>query len=212
MRPVSIIDSLIIEIEHGLRTCFVKPVSGPRPYPADKDAYPELDDDESKHIAGLMRVNNAGEVAAQGLYRGQAAAAQSEQVKTNMLLAAEEENEHLNWCQTRLEELGARRSVLDPFWYLGSFAIGFGAGVVGDKWSLGFVEQTEIQVTDHLQSHLDQLPQQDGRSQRILEQMKVDEIRHADNAREAGAADLPAAIKLAMKLTGRIMTKTAYRV
>ncbi len=212
MRPTSILDKLIIEIDHGLRTCFVKPPLGARGYPAKDQAESALDEQESNHIAGLMRVNNAGEVAAQGLYRGQAAAAHSEEIKSNMLLAAEEENEHLNWCQTRLEELGAGRSLLDPFWYLGSFAIGYAAGVVGDKWSLGFVEQTEIQVTDHLQSHLSQLPEQDLRSQHILEQMKADEMRHADNAREAGAADLPGAIKLAMGLTSKIMTKTAYRI
>ena len=130
MRTTSILDRLIIELEHGLRTCFVKPPSGARPYPGQAHQETLLDDDQHRHIAGLMRVNNAGEVAAQGLYRGQAAAARSDAVRDNMLEAAEEENEHLNWCQTRLEELGSRRSVLDPLWYLGSFAIGFGAGVI----------------------------------------------------------------------------------
>ena len=212
MRANSILDKILTELDHGLRTCFVKPSSGPRPYPAEGAPETETNENENHHIAGLMRINNAGEVAAQGLYRGQALTARTEQVQQNMLLAAEEENEHLNWCQTRLEELGARRSLLDPFWYLGSFTIGLSAGLIGDKWSLGFVEQTEIQVTDHLQSHIDQLPEQDQRSERILQQMKEDEIRHADNAHEAGAAELPAAIRAAMGLTSKVMTKTAYHL
>ena len=212
MRHISTLDRVIIEVEHGLRTCFVKPPTGARPYPAEQAQDKEIDEQETRHISGLMRVNNAGEVAAQGLYRGQAATARTEQVKRNMLHAAEEENEHLNWCQTRLEELGARRSLMDPFWYLGSYAIGFGAGLIGDKWSLGFVEQTEIQVTDHLQKHLDQLPEQDQRSERILRQMKDDEMRHAENARSAGAADLPKPIQTLMSLTSKIMTRSAYHI
>ena len=210
MRTNSILDNLIIELEHGLRTCFVKPASGPRPYPADAASEQPIEERESRHIAGLIRINNAGEVAAQGLYRGQAATARSEKVKQNLLTAAEEENEHLNWCQTRLHELGAQRSLLDPFWYAGSFAIGFSAGLIGDKWSLGFVEQTELQVTEHLQSHLDQLPEQDQRSEKILAQMQDDEMRHAVNARDAGAADLPLPIKAAMKRTSKVMTRSAY--
>lgn len=212
MRTNSLLDKIIIELEHGLRTCFVKPPTGQRPYPAEGLSENNIDENENRHISGLMRINNAGEVAAQGLYRGQAVTARTEQVEQNLLHAAEEENEHLNWCQTRLEELGAQRSLLDPLWYAGSFAIGFGAGLIGDKWSLGFVEQTEIQVTDHLQKHLDQLPQQDQRSQCILRQMKEDEMRHAENAHEAGAADLPGAIKSAMGLTSKVMTKTAYHL
>lgn len=212
MRTGSIFDQLFIEIEHGLRTCFVKPPTGSRPYPARDIDSNDIEETESQHIAGLMRVNNAGEVAAQGLYRGQAATARQPHVQQNLLEAAAEENEHLNWCQTRLQELGARRSLLDPAWYLGSFAIGFSAGMIGDKWSLGFVEETEKQVTEHLQKHLDQLPQQDTRSQSILNQMQQDEMRHAVNARDAGAADLPGAIKKAMTLVSRIMTSAAYRI
>ena len=212
MRTNSVLDKIINELDHGLRTCFTKPTGGPRPYPANAHPESSLDETQNRHIAGLMRVNNAGEVAAQGLYRGQALTARSQQVKQNMMHAAEEENEHLHWCQARLEELGTRRSLLDPLWYAGSFAIGVGAGVIGDKWSLGFVEETEMQVTDHLQKHLDQLPDEDQRSQAILSQMQQDEMRHAKNARAAGAADLPRAIRLAMGLTSKIMTQGAYRL
>lgn len=214
MRKFSVFDKVFIELEHGLRTCFVKPPAGQRPYPAQKlELEPsDIDDSESKHVSGLMRINNAGEVAAQGLYRGQAITARNTDIKKDMLQAAEEENEHLNWCQTRLEELGARRSLLDPFWYWGSFALGLSAGVVGDRWSLGFVEETEKQVTKHLQDHLNRLPEHDRRSQTILNQMKQDEMQHAVKAQKAGAAELPSAIKSAMGLSSKIMTSTAYHL
>jgi ubiquinone biosynthesis monooxygenase Coq7 len=212
MRTGSVIDKLLIEIEHGLRTCFVKPPPGPRSYPASEKAHDQSEDQQNQHITGLMRVNNSGEVAAQGLYRGQAVTARHHLVHQNLLVAAEDENEHLNWCQTRLQELGGRRSLLDPFWYAGSFAIGFTAGTIGDRWSLGFVEETEKQVTVHLQDHLNRLPEDDERSQSILRQMQQDEIQHAVNARDAGAAELPPPIKAAMKMTSKIMTTLAYRL
>jgi ubiquinone biosynthesis monooxygenase Coq7 len=205
-------DRLIIELEHGLRTCHVKPSAGPRPYPALDEIEIDFDESQQAHVAGLMRVNNSGEVAAQGLYRGQAITARNKEVKREMLIAAEEENEHLNWCQSRLQELKASTSKLDPIWYWGSFAIGFTAGALGDKWSLGFVEETENQVTRHLQDHLQKLPEQDNRSQKILNQMKQDEMRHAENAQKAGAAELPSAIKSAMTLVSKVMTTTAYRL
>jgi len=212
MRKKSLFDHVIIELEHGLRTCFVKPPAGPRPYPAAGEQQTVLDESEQSHVTGLMRINNAGEVAAQGLYRGQAVTARNKKVKQDMKVAAEEENEHLNWCQTRLQELDATSSILDPVWYWGSFAIGVTAGAVGDKWSLGFVEETEKQVTEHLQDHLQKLPPQDKRSHKILQQMKQDEMQHAINAHKAGAAELPAAVKSLMTLTSKIMTRSAYRL
>lgn len=212
MRNNSLIDKLLIEIEQSLRTCYVKPPIGERPYPAKNISENTLNDTDKKHVSGLMRVNNAGEVAAQGLYRGQAITARTQAVHNNMLHAAAEENEHLNWCQTRLEELGSPRSLLDPFWYWGSFAIGSTAGLIGDKWSLGFVEETENQVTEHLQHHLQQLPEQDLRSKRILDQMQQDEMKHAADAQQAGAASLPTPIRSLMTLVSKVMTKTAYRL
>lgn len=210
-RQHSPIDRLLIEIEHSLRTSFVKPPTR-RPFPAARCEHGELDDREALHSAGLMRVNNAGEVAAQGLYRGQAAMARREALQQELLQAAEEENEHLNWCQTRLEQLGGRRSLLDPLWYWGSFAIGASAAAVGDKWSLGFVEETENQVTRHLENHLQRLPESDDCSRQIIAQMKVDEMRHATQARKAGAAPLPRPIRRLMGLLSRVMTATAYRI
>lgn len=212
MKSLSPLDLLIIEIEHSLRTTLVKPPTGSRPYPASTLEPTTLEDNQASQVAGLMRVNNAGEVAAQGLYRGQAVSARDEKTRTSMLQAAQEENEHLNWCQTRLQELGANRSLLDPFWYWGSFGIGLSAGAIGDKWSLGFVEETEKQVTEHLQEHLSRLPQEDHRSAAIIEQMKQDEMKHAEYAHEAGAATLPPPIQKAMTLVSKIMTFSAYRI
>lgn len=212
MKTFSLIDRVLIELEHSLRTCHVKPSLGNRPYPAKDIPDNELSEQESHHAARLMRINNAGEVAAQGLYRGQALTARKERIKTDMLEAAEEENEHLNWCQTRLKELGSGTSLLDPVWYWGSFSIGLSAGIAGDKWSLGFVEETEKQVTHHLQSHLQKLPEQDQRSRAILETMKEDEHKHAVNAHNAGAAKLPTVIQKTMNLVGKIMTFSAYRI
>jgi len=212
MKHYSLLDRIIIEFEHSLRTCHVKPPGGKRAYPAQSIDETELSEEENSHIAGLMRVNNAGEVAAQGLYRGQALTARNQAVRKDMLEAADEENEHLNWCQTRLSEVNARRSLLDPLWYWGSFSIGATAGMIGDKWSLGFVEETENQVTHHLEQHLQQLPEQDQRSQVILELMKQDEMRHATNAHKAGAVKLPAAIQKAMTAVSKLMTFSAYRI
>ncbi len=213
MKTLSVIDLLLIELEHSLRTCQVKPAIGAsRPYPAEGTDETDLNDQQTKHIAGLMRVNNAGEVAAQGLYRGQAISARNKTIKNDMLQAASEENEHLNWCQTRLKELHSKRSLLDPFWYWGSFSLGLGAGLIGDKWSLGFVEETENQVAKHLDNHLNQLPEQDHRTQRILQTMQQDEMKHAVYAHNAGAAKLPKPVQQAMNLVSKIMTFSAYRI
>ncbi len=211
MHKLSPLDRLLVEIEHSLRTSLVKPPTR-RPYPASDCTEDALDEHDLRHAAGLMRVNNAGEVAAQGLYRGQALLARDAAVQQRMLEASAEENEHLNWCQTRLEQLGERRSLLDPFWYWGSFAIGAAAAAVGDKWSLGFVEETEHQVTRHLESHLERLPAEDACSRKVIEQMKRDEMRHAEQARQAGAASLPSPVRKAMSWVSRLMTATAYRV
>ena len=171
-----------------------------------------LDDHERRHCAGLMRVNHAGEVAAQALYEGQSLVARDAATREAMAQAAEEESDHLVWCRTRLEELGAAPSRLDPLWYAGSFAIGTAAGLAGDRWSLGFVVETERQVVEHLDDHLARLPPGDRRSRAVLERMQVDEQRHATRARAAGGAELPRVVRGAMRAAARVMTRTAYRI
>lgn len=212
MRKLSLSDRLLDELQHGLSTSHVRPPAAARQFPARGISDDELDAAEIAHSAGLMRVNNAGEVAAQGLYRGQALAARAAAQSEAMQQAAQEENEHLNWCQQRLAELNQRRSLLDGVWYWGSFTIGALAGAVGDRWSLGFVKETEQQVCAHLDRHLDRLPATDHRSRAILQAMRTDELRHAEQAADAGAAELPAPVKSAMTLVSRIMTFTAYRI
>jgi ubiquinone biosynthesis monooxygenase Coq7 len=212
MRKLSFTDRLLDELQHGLNTSHQRPPMGARGYPAKDIADDALDAMDIAHSAGLMRVNNAGEVAAQGLYRGQALGARSSALGAAMQQAAEEENEHLNWCQQRLAELNQRRSRFDGVWYWGSFGIGALAAAAGDRWSLGFVKETEQQVGAHLQRHLQQLPPADQRSRAILGSMCEDELRHAENAAKAGAAELPAAVKAAMTLVSKVMTFTAYRI
>lgn len=212
LQKLNLIDVLIDECQHGLKTCQLRPVTHARRYPGTTVKESTLSDAERQHVAGLMRVNHAGEVAAQGLYRGQAFSAQDPKTSADMHTAAEEENEHLNWCQQRLSELDESRSKLDVFWYVGSFVIGSVAGAIGDKWSLGFVEETEKQVCKHLENHLEKLPEQDQRSKIVLETIKADEMQHAVNAHKAGAAELPGVIKLAMTLTSKVMTFSAYRI
>ncbi len=212
MRHLSLADRLLDELQHGLNTCHTRPAAAARHFPAKGVSDGEMDDRDTAHSAGLMRVNNAGEVAAQGLYRGQALAARAEALGSAMQQAAEEENEHLNWCQRRLEELNHRRSLLDGVWYWGSFTIGALAGAAGDRWSLGFVRETEQQVCAHLDRHLERLPAGDQRSRAILQEMRADELRHAENAAAAGAADLPAPIRAGMTLVSKVMTFTAYRI
>ena len=212
MRRLSLTDRLLDELQHGLQTSHLRPRAGVQSYPARDLEEIELSEREQRHVAGLMRVNNAGEVAAQGLYRGQALTAREQALGAAMHEAAEEENEHLNWCQQRLAELNQRRSLLDGVWYWGSFTIGALAGAAGDRWSLGFVKETEEQVCAHLDRHLERLPQQDQRSRAIIEAMRADEMKHAVNAAEAGAAELPQPIKCAMTLVSKVMTFTAYRI
>ena len=211
-RSYSLVDQLLSQLDTGLRTVFSSQIAQ-RENPA-KQAASDADDNlskEEKELAGrFMRINHAGEVSAQGLYQGQALTAKLPHVRTQMEQAAEEENDHLAWCKGRAHELGTHTSLLDPFWYLGSVTIGAVAGLAGDKWSLGFVAETEHQVVRHLDGHLEKLSEKDQKSRAILEQMKVDELSHATTALSAGGAELPNPIKLAMKLSSKVMTKTAY--
>ncbi len=177
-RDYSPIDQVLMRLHQALSGVAPPPAGDTRPNPAAGVAAPELDDAARRHAAGLMRVNHAGEVAAQALYQGHALVARSPEVREHMLEAAAEERSHLAWCEERLRELGEGPSRLDPLWYAGSFAIGALAGLAGDRWSLGFVEETEKQVSEHLSGHLDQLPDEDARSRAIVEAMRADEERH----------------------------------
>lgn len=206
------IDRIIVSLDEALRISTGGAPSPQRPNPAgDLDAA-ELDEEQQRHVAGLMRINHSGEVCAQALYAGQAATARDEATRLAMQSAADEEIDHLSWCEDRLRELDSRPSLLNPLWYAGSFAIGAVAGIAGDDWSLGFVRETENQVEAHLQDHLDRLPAGDVRSQAILDQMKVDEARHAAMAEAAGARDLPLPVQRAMAFTAGIMKALAYRI
>lgn len=209
--PVPLEERLILGLDRALRTvCSVD--AAQRPNPGEAHPEPALDDAQRRHVAGLMRVNHAGEVAAQALYEGQAATARLDEVRDAMRQAAEEETDHLAWCHQRLRELDSRSSLLNPVWYAGSWAIGALAGLAGDRWSLGFVAETERQVIRHLDDHLGRLPVEDHRSRAILEQMKVDEAHHGTVALEAGGAELPAPVRSAMTLVSKVMTTAAYRL
>jgi ubiquinone biosynthesis monooxygenase Coq7 len=194
-----------------LRTVAAANVSA-RPFPDQEIEETVHDPVARKHAAALMRVNHAGEIAAQALYHGQALTARKSQIREQMLAAARDETDHLAWCERRVKELGSRTSLLAPVWYAGSFAIGALAGLGGDRTSLGFVEETERQVVEHLDSHLHELPPGDERSRRIVAQMKADEDRHADEARSSGAMRLPRPVRALMRQTARLMTRTAYRL
>ena len=211
-RHYSPIDRLLGSFDQALRTVFGRPQVTERPNPSTGIDDAELSTTEAAEVSGLMRVNHAGEVCAQALYQGQALTARLPQVRKSMERAAQEENDHLDWCETRLKELGSHTSHLNPLWYAGSFAIGAVAGIAGDKWSLGFVAETERQVVRHLDAHLARLPVQDARSRAVLERMREDELHHATTAVEAGGADLPAPVKRLMTLTSKVMTGLAYRL
>ena len=202
-------DRLIGSIDQALRT-LLGGSSATRPYPAEEIAETVDQQTERRHAAALMRVNHSGEVAAQALYQGQAAVAASSSTQSALMEAAREETDHLAWCATRIQELGGRTSLFNPLWYAGSFAIGALAGLAGDRTSLGFVAETERQVVEHLEGHLHRLPQTDARTRAIVQQMSVDEERHGHNALNAGGATLPPLARAVMKLTARIMTRTAY--
>jgi ubiquinone biosynthesis monooxygenase Coq7 len=206
-------DSVLIEIDRALRTLFGRPLVTERANPASGIADDDdMSDANRDHVARLMRINHTGEVCAQALYQGQAVTARDPDVRRNMQRSADEENDHLDWCEQRVEELGGRLSLLNPLWFAGSFAIGAAAGLAGDRWSLGFVAETEKQVESHLDHHLDEVPQTDRRTRAILEQMKADEIHHGQKAMEHGGVALPAPVRGLMKLTARLMTTSVYRL
>ena len=212
MRNITPIDRFINGIDQAVRTVFGSPQVTERPNPATDQPEPELNETQSRQVAALMRINHTGEVCAQALYQGQALTAKLPKVRKSMERAAQEENDHLDWCESRIHDLHSHTSYLNPLWYAGSFALGAAAGVVGDKWSLGFVAETERQVVKHLDSHLAQLPEQDDKSRAILEQMKSDELHHATIALEAGGAELPKPVKKAMAVMSKVMTGTAYYI
>jgi len=201
------LDPLIAAADRALRAVF-GPAHASRPVPGSPS--PELGDAERREAAALMRVNHAGEIAAQALYHGQALVARSASTRELLLRAAREESDHLAWCESRLKELHSRPSLLNPLWYGGSFAIGALAALMGDRTSLGFVVETERQVEGHLHQHLNRLPAEDQRSRAILEAMQLDERVHGMAAKEAGGAELPVPIRTLMRYTSRIMTSAAY--
>jgi ubiquinone biosynthesis monooxygenase Coq7 len=205
------LDSLIIEFDKGLRALFSQAHSI-RPHPDTGIGEAELSDSEMKHAAALMRVNHCGEICAQALYQGQALTARDPLVQQKLDEAAREETEHLAWTAQRVHDLGSHVSMFNPLWYTGSLAIGAVAGLLGDKWSLGFLAETERQVGMHLQSHLVKLPGNDAKSRAVVQQMYIDETQHAQMALELGAMELPLPVKMAMKLSGKVMTNTAYWV
>lgn len=202
-------DHLRSIFEHGARTVFAPSVAT-RESPGAAAEEAEMSDSARRHAAALMRVNHCGEVCAQALYQGQALFARDSQVRESLQQAADEEIDHLAWTAERIEQLGGRLSVLNPLWFGGAFAIGAAAALVSDKVSLGFVAETERQVSAHLQSHIGRLPPEDAKSRRIVEQMDIDEQQHATNATALGGVDLPPPIKTVMRLAGRVMTGGSY--
>jgi ubiquinone biosynthesis monooxygenase Coq7 len=212
MRQLSFIDSLLCVADNSLRTLAGGYQTTRRPTPARDLPEADMSTEEKRHVAGLMRINHCGEVCAQALYQGQALTARLPEVREKMEQAAREENDHLDWCYQRLVELDTHVSYLNPLWYAGSFTLGAIAGAIGDRWSLGFVVETERQVVKHLEHHIQQLPEQDVRSRAILEVMKEDELHHATTALNAGGAELPWVIKGAMRLMSKVMTRTVYYV
>lgn len=210
-RRLTPLDRFLSEVEHALRTSVASSAHAaqrPNPAAAIKDA--ALTEEQRVEAGRLMRVNHAGEIAAQALYQGQAFMARDSAVRAAMDQSAAEEVDHLAWCEQRLQELSTPASKLDPLWYLGSFAIGALAGLMGDKESLGFVGETERQVVEHLTGHLERLPQEDQKSRAILEQMREDEAQHSHKAERAGGQPLPTPVRLFMRLTSKVMTETAY--
>lgn len=203
------LDSFLAAADRALRAVLA-PAQGARPTPEAPET--DLSEAERQEAARLMRVNHAGEVAAQALYHGGALFARDTRTREMLQRAAREEADHLAWCGSRLTELGSRPSLLNPLWYAGSFAIGALAGLAGDRASLGFVAETERQVESHLDDHLARLPPGDGRSRAILEAMRADEIGHGSTARAAGGVELPSPVREIMRRTARVMTRTAYRL
>lgn len=204
-------DRLVLEFDRALRTVFA-PARTVRPVPGVDFSEPVMSEAERRHACGLMRVNHCGEICAQALYQGQALTSRKPTVKESLRSAADEETEHLAWTESRIRELGGRKSLLNPLWYVSSLSLGVAAGVMGDKWNLGFLAETERQVEAHLDGHLVDLPEQDDKSRAIVDRMRLDEIQHAEMAIRFGAAELPVPIKLGMKVMAKLMTFTAYRI
>jgi 3-demethoxyubiquinol 3-hydroxylase len=204
-------DQLILEFDRALRTVLA-PARSVRSVPGELLPEADLDAEQRRHVAGLMRVNHCGEICAQALYQGQALTSREPAVREALRGAANEETEHLAWTEKRITELGGRKSLLNPLLYLGSLSLGLAAGALGDKWNLGFLAETERQVEAHLGGHLLSLPEGDIRSRAIVDQMRLDEIQHAETAIRHGAAELPLFIKFAMKISAKLMTSAAYRI
>lgn len=211
-RRYSPIDHLVMGADKALRTVLGRPLITERPNPAVHLPETVLGEQERRQVARLMRINHTGEVCAQALYQGQALTARRPETRRRLERSAQEESDHLAWCSARIEELGDRKSLLNPIFYAGAFAIGAAAGLAGDRWSLGFVVETERQVEDHLDQHLRQIPERDERTRAVLQQMKLDEIHHAQVAKAAGATELPAPVRLAMRLVSKVMTRSVYWV
>lgn len=207
-RPPSL-DDLIVAFDKGLRTVFA-PAQSLRATPGRDLPEAGMTDEQRRLSASMMRVNHTGEICAQALYQGQALTARDSQARAALEQAAREETEHLAWTERRIEELGGRKSLLNPAWYAGAFALGAVAGLLGDRWSLGFLAETERQVVAHLEGHLQRLPAEDRKSRAIVESMREDEARHATSAAGHGAAELPEPAKAAMRLSSRVMTETAF--
>lgn len=211
-RNYSFLDRLCITANQALKTMFSSHHQEKRPNPSNEVLEPVLNSNELTLSQRLLRVDYAGEIAAQGLYHGHSLVARDPEIQEQMERAADEENDHLAWCATRINELGGRKSYLDPLWYAGAFTIGIAAGIFGDKYGLGFVAETERQVVRHLEDHLERISSNDDKTRVILEQMKIDEAQHARDAHTSGAIDLPFPIKFLMKCASKVMTKTAFYI
>lgn len=206
-----LIDHFINTFDTALRTVFTE-AKASRTHPDAAIKEDAVTDKQKRQVIGLMRINHVGEVCAQALYSGQAFTSSNPTIVKALEHAAAEETDHLAWCESRIKELGGRKSILNPLWYAGSFTLGAVAGAIGDKWNLGFVAEIEHQVSVHLNNHLEKLPTEDTKSRAILEQMNIDELAHAQDAINLGAAELPPPIKTAMKFSSKVMTSTAYYV
>ncbi len=211
MRHYNFLDKCIQQIDHGLNAIMGQQHSS-RPNPADTHSEDDLSIDEKKHAAGLMRVNHTGEVCAQALYRGQLLMARETKTQAMLAQACLEETDHLAWTDARIRALDGHRSYLNGFWYVNSFCMGALAACVGDRWSLGFIEETEAQVAKHLEKHLGELPEQDHKSRAVVAQMHTDEVQHGQSASQAGASSLPGPVKFLMKLHAKVMTTVSYYV
>lgn len=211
-RSLSTLDRLLGVADNALRTVAGGSGNAARPNPAGGVEDAELDERERRHAAGLMRINHAGEVAAQALYQGHAALARNPEIASHMLEAADEERDHLEWCAERLGELGGEPSRLNALWYAGAFAIGAASSVLGDRWSLGFVAETERQVAEHLRDHLERLPAEDRRSRAIVDRMRAEEAAHGAEAERQGAVPLPPPVRRLMRAAAGVMKRAAYRL